>query len=606
MIRALIVLVALLVTTGTTARAHGGEDHGAPPMPAATGDDSWRSASTSTSSIELVARWAAAPAGAPVIVRVLVSDFVTNAPVEGADVTLIISEPQGTSLPSTTLQATASPGIYEATVSARVDAVHAASITVVAGALVDAAVLPALLFGAPAAAAVAAHDQERPIAVIALSVVLAVVLLAVLIAWLRRRRKQPASVLPTAAFLMAAALAPAAHAHGGEDHGEKSSSEKDSSAVVASLVSSSTVVLKKESQFLLGIRTAVAVVAPVVDRLDVPGVVTAPPDRHAGIFAPQQSRVVVGDGGAAIPLLGALVKKGQILAVLEAAIGVGDRASFSVQAAQAESEVASSRSRIVFAERNVARLQGLQGVVSQRERDEAAVALTQAQAALQAAEGKLTAYGSTPRSTRIVLQAPLTGVLADINISPGELVEAGRRAFLIVDGAELWVEARIYEAELGRITTGATANITVDAWPSDVFVGVLLALGESIDPDTRTVKAIFRVDNPQRRLKLGMFARVQIGAGATSDVLVVPQTAVLDVDGRHIVFVHTAPERFERREVAVGRRDGTVIEVRGAVQAGDRVVTSGLLTLKSAPAAPLPTPPTTTTPTSTPTTPAAK
>ena len=65
---------------------------------------------------------------------------------------------------------------------------------------------------------------------------------------------------------------------------------------------------------------------------------------------------------------------------------------------------------------------------------------------------------------------------------------------------------------------------------------------------------------------------------------------ILDVDGRHVIFVHTAPELFERREVAVGRRDGVRVEVRGDVQAGDRVVTSGLLTLKSAPAAPLPAP----------------
>lgn len=581
-----VVVVAALTVFSTSTRAHGGEDHGAPPMPAATGDSNWRSASTSTSSVEIVARWAAAPAGAPVIVRVLLSDFETNAPVEGANVTLVISEPQGTSLPAATLQATPSPGIYEATVIARVDAVHAASVTVVAGELVDSAVLSAMLFGAPVVAAVAAHDHDTPLAVIVLSAVLAVVLLAVLIAWLRRRRKHLAAVVPTAAFVIAFGCAHDAHAHGGEDHGD----EGGGAVVAAGAMSSSAVILQKESQFLLGIRTARAVNAPVADRLDVPGVVTAPPDRHAGIFAPQQSRVVVGDGGAAIPLLGSVVKKGQVLAVLEAAIGVGDRANFSVQAAQAEAEVASSRSRILFAERNVARLEGLQGVVSQRERDDATVALTQANAALQAAEGKLAAYGSTPRSTRIVLQAPLTGVLADINISPGELVEAGRRAFLIVDGAELWVEARIYEAELGRMTMGASANITVDAWPDEVFAGVLLALGDSIDPATRTVKAIFRVDNPQRRLKLGMFARVQIGTGATSDVLVVPQSAILDVDGRHVIFVHTAPELFERREVAVGRRDGVRVEVRGDVQAGDRVVTSGLLTLKSAPAAPLPAP----------------
>ncbi len=594
------VLLLTLLASVVDARAHGGEDHGAPPPPPTSGDSSQRQASASTSSVELVARWPAAPAGQSIALRVLISDFDTNAPIEGAAVTLDLSEPPGTATagappPTVTLNATASPGIYEANVTPRADGVHAASITVVAGELVDVVALSALRFGPADAAAEAAHDHDDgpPVATIVLSLALAFVIAATVIAWLVRRRRHAVSAgISAAVFVVvfgAAFGAAPTRAHGGEDHGEPATNAPTGP------VSSNTVVLLKESQFLLGIRTVRAALAPVADRLEVPGVVTAPPERHAAIFASQQGRVVV-EGGKGIPMLGTAVKKGQLLAVLEAALTVSERASFSVESSQAGSEVSASGARVAAAERNVARLQSLEGVVSQRDRDDAAVELKQAEAALQAAQGKQSAYGSTERSTRIELRAPIDGILADVDVSPGELVEPGRRAFLIVDGAELWVEAKLYEADLGRMTKGASANVGVDAYPGENFPGTLLAVGEVIDPATRTVKAIFRVENPNRRLKLGMFAHVQIGAGAAEDVLVVPDSAILDVDGRRLVFVHTAPELFQSREVALGRRDGNRVEVRGGVVAGDRVVVSGLLTLKNAPAAPAPAvPPATTT-----------
>lgn len=593
----LALLLSLSSLSSGAALAHGGEDHGAPPPPPSTGDAGTRSASASTSSVELVARWPASAAGTPIPLRVLISDFDTNAPIEGAEVTLDVSEPRGTSLPSVTLKPTGSPGIYEANVTPRLDDTHAASVTIVAGDLVDVVALNALAFGPPTAAAEAPHEHDTINAAVVVGALVVAGLLIALV--LRRRRPAAAPASSTLLVLglvgVVTGLAADARAHGGEDH-----SAPTTTATATGPASADLVMLQKESQFLLGIRTARVELAAVKDRLEVPGVVTAPPERHAAIFAAQPGRVLIGDGGRNVPMLGAPVKKGQTLAILEAAISVGERASFAVEASQAEAEVSAARSRLTAAQRNLARAQSLEGVVSQKDRDAAAVEVEQSQAALAAAEGKRSAYGSTERSTRMVLTSPIDGILADVDVSPGEIVEPGRRAFLVVDPAELWVEAKVYEADLARLSPGATANIGVDAWPDVNFPGTLLATGEVIDPDTRTVKAIFRVQNPaaagERRLKLGMFAHVQIGVqsgvqsggGAASDVLVVPESAILDVDGRQVVFVHTAPELFQSREVALGRRDGTRVEVRGGVAAGDRVVTSGLLTLKNAPRAPAP------------------
>ncbi len=610
---AVVVVSAFTTLWSSPASAHGGEDHGAPPPPPVANDSGVRTASAVTSSVELVARWPAQTAGAPLLLRVLLSDFASNAPIEGADVTLDVTQPNGAPLSSSSMKATPSPGIYEVSLTPSLDGVHAASITVVAGELVDVVALQALPLGPPTTPAEAPHEHTALSVPLVLGVLLtALGAAALLVFFVLRRRRLATAALSTTALLIAALASFDVHAHGGEDHGAPAPAATSTSA--STPASTSVVVLLKESQFLLGIRTATVELSPVKDRLEVPGVVTAPPERHAAVFAPQQGRVIIGDGGKSVPLLGSVVKKGQTLAILEAALSVGERASFSVEAAQSESEVTAARSRLAAAQKNLARVTGLEGVVSQRDRDAAAVEVEQAQASLTAAEGKRSAYGASSQATRIVLQSPISGILADVDVSPGEIVEPGRRAFLIVDPAELWVEAKVYEADLARMTPGASANIDVDAWPGQTFPGALLALGEVVDPDTRTVKAIFRVDNPAsatgigRPLKLGMFAHVQIGAGAATDVLVVPESAVLDVDGRDVVFVHIAPELFERKEVALGRRDGSRVEVRaGVLKAGDRVVTSGLLTLKNAPPAPATAPTATTktttkTPTTTPTT----
>jgi hypothetical protein len=105
------VVVVPFTVLAPGALAHGGEDHGAPPPPPMSGDHGSRTASASTSAVELVTRWPAVPAGQAFPVRVLISDFETNAPVEGAAVTLDLSDPRGTSLPSLTLAATRSPGL---------------------------------------------------------------------------------------------------------------------------------------------------------------------------------------------------------------------------------------------------------------------------------------------------------------------------------------------------------------------------------------------------------------------------------------------------------------------------------------------------------------
>ncbi len=563
------LLSALLAAALAAALAHGGEDHGAIPPPASS-DGTDRTAATSSDELELVVRWPAREASdEPLPLRVLVSDWATNTPVEGARVELTLTGPAEVKVEA---KPTNSPGVYEAAAKLPKPGTYAAAATVLAGEVADALALTGLEIGPPPPAVVAEdeHDHGPPLGWIVAGGLVAGLGITVL---LQRRKRRAEGAIAA----LALALVPAgALAHGGEDHGAPAGA-----AVAAA--PGAPVHLAKESQFLLGIRTKPVEARAVVDRLRVSGRVVAPPEGHAPIYAPQPGRLVAPPGG--FRRLGAQVRKGEVLGVIEAALSAGERASFSVEAAQAGGRTEAAAAKLEAARRSLERLRGLAGVTSQAELEAAEVEVRTAEAELGAARAQQRAYGGEGGSTRFTLVAPLDGVLADVGASPGEVVDPSTRLFLVVDPRELWVEAAVYEGDVAKVEDAARALVSVEAYRGVTFRGERLAVGQVVDPATRTVKAVFRVENPDRKLKVGMFAEVEIEAGDGDRALVVDEAAVLDLEGRRVVYVHTAPETFEAREVALGRKDGPVYEVRAGLSKGDRAVVVGAYSLKNAPAA---------------------
>ncbi|HEX4935767.1 MAG TPA: hypothetical protein VFV33_21455 [Gemmatimonadaceae bacterium] len=93
-----------------------------------------------------------------------------------------------------------------------------------------------------------------------------------------------------------------------------------------------------------------------------------------------------------------------------------------------------------------------------------------------------------------------------------------------------------------------------------------------IDPVSRTLPLIYEVPNPAGAIKVGANARALVRTSARIDGVVVPASAILDDNGRPIVFVQVEGETFERREVTLGGREGDLVLVRTGVQPGERVV----------------------------------
>lgn len=190
------------------------------------------------------------------------------------------------------------------------------------------------------------------------------------------------------------------------------------------------------------------------------------------------------------------------------------------------------------------------------------------------------------RSARVPLptfgvHAPIAGTIVETEVMPGGAVEAGSCLAELADLSTLWVLADVYEKDLAAVAPGAKAEMTVAAYPGEVFAASLTQVGSVMDEQTRTVKCRLEVGNPAGRLKPGMFAEIRIFASGKIAFLAVPEEAVRTAEGRAVVFVETTAGRYARRAVETGRAAEGFVEILKGLSAGERVVTAGSFDVKA-------------------------
>ncbi len=181
------------------------------------------------------------------------------------------------------------------------------------------------------------------------------------------------------------------------------------------------------------------------------------------------------------------------------------------------------------------------------------------------------------------LSSAISGVVIEKNVSQGEVVGTEKVLFTVADLSTLWVVIDIYEKDISRLKAGMGVKVAVTAFPDSDFRGRISYIGDVVDEKTRTIKARVTVDNSGGLLKPGMFATVTIDAKGSQEekVTAVPQEAVLMDGEARYVFVQTAPDRFKRKDIKVGRTFGKKIEVIEGLKEGDTVVGKGSFVLKS-------------------------
>jgi membrane fusion protein (multidrug efflux system) len=186
---------------------------------------------------------------------------------------------------------------------------------------------------------------------------------------------------------------------------------------------------------------------------------------------------------------------------------------------------------------------------------------------------------------RMSIRAPFDGVLGARMVSPGDRVSKNTGLMRIDAVKRLRLIFSVPEMAVTAMRVGSPVEIAVAPWPNERFKGEVYFVAPTLDPANRRMMLKAWVPNPDRRLRPGLFANIRLEVAHRDDALVVPEAAVAyDAEGAFLWRVrqdHTA----ERVPVELGvRREGRV-EVRGSLQAGERIVSAG--THKVAPGATL-------------------
>lgn len=173
----------------------------------------------------------------------------------------------------------------------------------------------------------------------------------------------------------------------------------------------------------------------------------------------------------------------------------------------------------------------------------------------------------------LTVRAPIDGYVGRRGVQVGGYVTPGQELYEIADIANVWVLADLYEADIGRVSAGLRATVTLQALPGESFTGKVAYLYPAVNPQSRTMQARIVVPNAKGRLRPGMYADVVIDLGVTEGTTI-PADALVDTGEAQYVFVALPGGRFEPRLVTVGARTPEKVQILRGVHPGENVVTT--------------------------------
>jgi len=280
----------------------------------------------------------------------------------------------------------------------------------------------------------------------------------------------------------------------------------------------------------------------------------------ANLEAPGEAQVVAKTSGVMVQLLaeeGDQVHAGQVLARID-----GDRVRL---------EAARQLAIVHKLENNYRRSQELssQKLVSAESSDQIKYDLESARASYDLARLELS-------YTNII--TPISGVVAQRMVKPGNLIALNAPVFRIVNNAHLEGVLNAPEREMGRLKVGLPLRMLVDAVPGKVFEGKVDRIAPVMDSSSGTFRVVCAFDNAPE-LRPGMFGRIEVVYDQRQDALTVPRIALLEDEGEPAVYV-VQGKKAQRRVVQLGYTNGEIAEIRSGLKEGDQVVTAGKVAIR--------------------------
>ena len=231
-------------------------------------------------------------------------------------------------------------------------------------------------------------------------------------------------------------------------------------------------------------------------------------------------------------------------------------------------QIAQAKANLELSSRNARRAEELfgRGLIAASERDTTRAALEANEASLRLARAQ---------AAKTVISAPFAGRAGLRGAAVGDYVNPGQDLVVLEDLDRMKLEFRLPELALPDIAVGQAVDVELDAWPGQTLRAQLYALDSRVADDTRSIAVRALLDNPDGRLRPGMFARVAVVVSRKTDALIIPEQALLARGGKSFVYAVEDGKAVET-EIEIGQRRPGEVEVLKGLTQGQVIVTSGL------------------------------
>lgn len=351
----------------------------------------------------------------------------------------------------------------------------------------------------------------------------------------------------------------ALNAHDGEPHNEVK--EQSNSTATAN-----EVVVLKESQFLFSMQTEVSVKTKFSEAITILGTVIPSSKGLATIPAPQGGRII-----SLNVVVGQRVKIGDVLATMEQNLSTPEQVQLSTERSRIYTEYGVSK-------KEFERVKSIEDIVSKKE-------FVAAEGRFEEAKRNKELFddlgGNNTR--KILLKSPINGVVDNFNLVPGSLVDAGQIILKVVDITKVWVEAQVYEQDREKIQQ--MSQYMVESTQKEFTTNnvKLLSVSQLISSSNQSMKVILEIDNADQNFKPGQFVNVKVITDEKDgrNVIKVKTSALSEIGGKPVVFIHSAPEIFTAKYISPGNSIGDYTIIEKGIDEGERVVVSGAYQIKS-------------------------
>ena len=555
-------LCLLLFFAPLFALAHDGEDHGEAKT-TATKSVTYFSSEASSALYELLAKYSPIKTGEASVIKLYVSNFNSNLPVDSASIQVTVSGNPNIKLTVSKRE----KGIYEIkgifperkayNLTVNINSVFGPDLMLLSGIEVGKEL--------PVAETTAVHKSAWYSSGWFLGILGFLAGMVIMFFALKKSNRKVTATIFIFIFLIPSTIYNTAFAHGDDEHGEGGK---------AGTISNTFSVLK-EQQFLFGIETTKMITGNFNQSTQALGTVVASPQGNAVIQSPQTGKLIsirVNPGQS--------VAAGQVVAVVEQTIDAGTQSSIIAQNSDWKAKRNEVEAQYEAARVQYNRLKSIEDIAAKKD-------ITEAKARLQQAEKNKALYQNLPlqkvQSAKYFnLTSPISGVVGNYNYAVGSFINSGETLLEVTNLNKVFVEAQLFTNDIAQLAAvekiTANSNILND---STSFALKLISTAQSVNGDNQSQKVIFEIVNPSSKFKIGENININIYSKTASRQVVVPTGAVADVNGKPAVFIKDKAELYSISFISKGSSNEQSTTIIKGVEEGERVVTGNVYQMKS-------------------------